>query len=319
MYGEQPEPGFFESIFNLVGSMNFWLVILGIFILFSSIVITSGKRAMIIEQFGKPLLKARLPGLSFKLPWPIQSVVGEVNLQLQNAKANVSVKTKDNAFMDLPVDVQYRVINDAESAVRAHYELEKPEEQIVNYVLNNVKNTAGGLDMQELYSNRDDIETSAQTALSNQFRQYGYEIVNVLVDEPMPSDEVRDSFNRVIASKREKEAAQNVADARRIELVGIATAEKESKKLQGEGMSNMREAIASGMKTAMKTLTDSGLTVEQALGLMMDTNRLDTIATASANGNLVLVDMESSSDMAKTIGAVQAAGKTGPRAVADAA
>jgi regulator of protease activity HflC (stomatin/prohibitin superfamily) len=311
MYGEQPEPGFFESIFNLVGSMNFWLVILGIFILFSSIVITSGKRAMI--------LKARLPGLSFKLPWPIQSVVGEVNLQLQNAKANVSVKTKDNAFMDLPVDVQYRVINDAESAVRAHYELEKPEEQIVNYVLNNVKNTAGGLDMQELYSNRDDIETSAQTALSNQFRQYGYEIVNVLVDEPMPSDEVRDSFNRVIASKREKEAAQNVADARRIELVGIATAEKESKKLQGEGMSNMREAIASGMKTAMKTLTDSGLTVEQALGLMMDTNRLDTIATASANGNLVLVDMESSSDMAKTIGAVQAAGKTGPRAVADAA
>ena len=31
-----------------------------------------------------------------------------------------------------------------------------------------------------------------------------------------------------------KEAAQNIADAKRIELVGIAQAESESKKLQGD-------------------------------------------------------------------------------------
>lgn len=301
---------FFGAIWNFVSSGTTWMVIIGFLLALSTIVITSGKRARIIEQFGKPLSGARMSGLSFKLPWPIQTVVGEVNLQIQEAKANVSVKTKDNAFMDLPVIVQYKASSDPTGAVRAHYELENPEKQIVNYVLNNVKNAVGDMEMQELYSNRDTIENDVQTALSAQFAKYGYEVVNILIDEPMPSPEVRDSFNRVIASKREKEAAQNIADAKQIELVGVARAEKESKKLQGEGMASMREAIAAGMEKAMKTLTDSGLTSEQALNLLMDTNRLDTLGSAAAHGNMILVDMQGGGELAKTIGAVRAANQT---------
>lgn len=317
VYGQvsETEPSWGEWVWSFLTSGTTWMVIVGLIIFFSSIVITTGKTAKIVEQFGKPLDRAKMPGLSFKLPWPIQSVVGEVNLQLQEAKANVSVKTKDNAFMDLPVIVQYKASSDPAGAVRAHYELEEPEEQITNYILNNVKNAVGGMDMQELYTNRDNIESAVQTALSTQFAQYGYEIVNVLVDEPKPSDEVRDSFNRVIASKRELEAAENIAAAKRIELVGVATAEKESKKLQGEGMANMREAIATGMEKAMDTLIKSGLSPEQAVGLLMDTNRLDTISAAAAHGNLVLVDMNGGADFARTIGAVKAADRTGPHAV----
>ena len=62
------------------------------------IFIVRGKTAAILETFGKPARGARFPGLHFKLPWPITLVVGRINLQLQETKANVSVKTKDNAF-----------------------------------------------------------------------------------------------------------------------------------------------------------------------------------------------------------------------------
>ncbi len=301
-----PEPSIFDAIIGTVFSSTTLLILLGLWLL-TAIVLTSGKRAKVIERLGKPVNSARLAGLSFKLPYPLDRVVGIVNLQLQETGAEVSVKTKDNAFMTLPVKVQYRAANDPSGAVRAHYELEEPQKQIISYVLNNVKNAASGMEMQDLYQNRDSIETEVQQALLAQFAQYGYEIVNVLVDEPKPSDEVRDSFNRVIASLREKEAAQNIADAKRIELVGIATAEKESKKLQGEGMANMREAIATGMEKAMKTLTGSGLNHEQALGLLMDTNRLDTLGAAAAHGNMILVDMQGGGDLAKTVGAVKAA------------
>lgn len=277
------------------------------FLVITTLVVTPGKTARIIERFGRPQEHARLPGLSFKLPWPIDICVGEIYLQLEEATADVSCKTADNAFMTLPVKVQYRADSDPAGAVRAYYELEDSERQIISYVLNNVKSTVSTMDMDDLYRNRDSIESQVQEALQERFSKYGYKIENVLIDEPQPSDEVKEAFNRVIASKREKEAAQNVADAKRIELVGVAQAEKESKKLQGEGMAEMREAIAKGMHQAMETLTSTGLSVQEALMLLMDTNRLDTLGSAATHGNMILVDMEKGrNELPTTIAAIRA-------------
>lgn len=291
-----------------------FLLILLFVVLPSMVVIVPGKRAKILETFGKPHTHALMPGLNFKAPWPITSVVGRVNLQLQEIGADVSVKTKDNSFMTLPVKVQYRASSDPMGAVKAHYELENPEQQITSYVLNNVRQTASGMNMIDLYQNRDDIESQVQATLQERFVQFGYSIENVLVDEPQPSPEVRDAFNRVIASMRAREAAENLAEAKRIELVGVAQAEKESKRLQGEGLALMREAIAKGMNEAMATLKKSGLNGEQALALLMDTNRLDTLSVASSHGNLILADLKSGgTSLTETIGAVQAAVKTTPK------
>lgn len=295
-----------EILLSMLIPMIFiFLIIIG-----SVIIIVPGKRAKILETFGKPHEKAMLSGLNFKFPWPISRVVGIVNLQLQEVGADVSVKTKDNAFMTLPVKVQYKASNDPVGAVKAHYELENSEQQIQSYVLNNVRQTAATMDMIDLYQNRDMIETQVQEALTDRFTKFGFMIENVLVDEPQPSPEVRNAFNRVIASKRDKEAAENIAESRRIELVGVAKAEKESKKLQGEGIAQMREAIANGMKEAMDTLGKSGLTREQSLSLLMDTNRLDTLGSAATHGNMVLVDMKSGvENLAETISAVKATNK----------
>ncbi|MGE0584047.1 MAG: SPFH domain-containing protein [Flavobacteriaceae bacterium] len=209
--------------------------------------------------------------------------------------------------MTLPVKVQYRASSEPAGAVRAHYELENPEQQITSYVLNSARQTASGMAMVDLYQNRDDIEMQVQDALQEQFAQYGYIIANVLIDEPQPSPEVRAAFNRVIASEREKEAARNIADAKRIELVGIAQAEKESKKLQGEGIAEMRDAIARGLEDAVEKLS-TVMSREQALTLLMDTNRLDTLSSAAAHGNMILVDMRNGSEFAKTVAAVRATG-----------
>lgn len=315
----------FEAIIGFIFSWKLIVTIISLIIVTTVLVITPGKRAKVIERLGKPLNNARMPGLSLKLPWPFDRVVGVVNLQLQEIGADVSVKTKDNAFMTLPVKVQYRASNDAAGAVRAHYELENPEQQITSYVLNSARQTASGMDMVDLYQNRDAIEKQVQEALEEQFVQYGYTIENVLVDEPQPSPEVRDAFNRVIASQREKEAAQNIADAKRIELVGIAEAEKQSKKLQGEGIADMRDAIAKGLETSIKQLSEV-MTPEQALWLITDTNRLDTLGSAATHGNMILVDMQSNDQISKMFAAVKAAqpddGKrspSGPKEVTDEA
>ena len=280
--------------------MFFWIlmVVLVVFLLPSMLYIVRGKTAVILETFGRPHSTAVAPGLHVKLPWPITTIVARVNLQLQEIHADVSVKTSDNAFMMLPVKVQYRASDDGVGAVKAHYELEAPEKQITSYVLNNVRQTASGMEMTELYANRDAVESQVQTALSEQFARFGYSIENVLVDEPQPSVEVRDAFNKVIASKRLMEAARNEAEAARIKLVGAAQAEAESKKLQGEGMAQMRTAIARGLEEAMETMQKAGLASDVAIQFLTDTNRLDTITSAASHGNTIIIDAGSNKDLA---------------------
>lgn len=264
----------------------------------SMVYVVKGKTAVILETFGRPHPHAVFPGLHVKLPWPVTTIVARVNLQLQEIHADVSVKTSDNAFMMLPVKVQYKASDDSVGAVKAHYELESPEKQITSYVLNNVRQTASGMEMTELYANRDAVESQVQTALSEQFARFGYSIENVLVDEPQPSVEVRDAFNKVIASKRLMEAARNEAEAARIKLVGAAQAEAESKKLQGEGMAEMRTAIARGLETAMETMKKAGLENSVAIQFLTDTNRLDTITSAASHGNTIIIDAGASKDYA---------------------
>jgi regulator of protease activity HflC (stomatin/prohibitin superfamily) len=276
----------------------FFLLVILLVLAPSVLYVVKGKTAVILETFGRPHQVAVFPGLHLKMPWPITSIVARVNLQLQEIHADVSVKTSDNAFMMLPVKVQYRASDDGVGAVKAHYELESPEKQITSYVLNNVRQTASGMEMTELYANRDAVESQVQTALSEQFARFGYSIENVLVDEPQPSVEVRDAFNKVIASKRLMEAARNEAEAARIKLVGAAQAEAESKKLQGEGMAQMRTAIARGLEEAMETMQKAGLASDVAIQFLTDTNRLDTITSAASHGNTIIIDAGSNKDYA---------------------
>lgn len=280
--------------------MLFFWIFLAILLLIlpSSIFVVRGKTAAILETFGRPHKAAVFPGLQIKLPFPIARIVARVNLQLQEIHADVSVKTSDNAFLTLPVKVQYRASDDPGGAVKAHYELEAPEKQITSYVLNNVRQTASGMEMADLYANRDAVEQQVQGALSEQFARFGYVIENVLVDEPQPSTEVRNAFNQVIASKRLMEAARNEAEAQRIKLVGAAQAEAESKKLQGEGMAQMREAIARGLEEAMKTMVRAGLSSERAIQFLSDTNRLDTITSAASHGNTIIIDAGTNKELA---------------------
>jgi regulator of protease activity HflC (stomatin/prohibitin superfamily) len=280
----------------------FWVILLIVIVIISPsvIYIVRGKTAVILETFGRPHSQAVFPGLRLKLPWPITSIVARINLQIQEIHADVSVKTSDNAFMTLPVKVQYRASDNPAGAVKAHYELEAPERQITSYVLNNVRQTASGMEMTELYDNRDVVEQEVQTALASSFTRFGYIIENVLVDEPQPSAEVRDAFNKVIASKRLMEAARNEAEAERIKLVGAAQAEAESKKLQGEGMAQMREAVARGLEEAMKTMARSGLSVADSINFLTDTNRIDAITNAAAHGNTIIIDAGSNRDLAST-------------------
>ena len=283
----------------------------------TSILVVKQKTAAVVELFGR-FHSVKLPGLRLKAPWPFalerrNPDGSRVNMRLRELKEHVSVKTRDNAFVSFPVAVQYRVM--ANAIQEAFYELDDPGGQIVSFVLNVVRTEGAKLTLEELYTAKAHVELAVKEALDELMRSYGFEIVNVLVDEPQPSHEVQNAFNRVIAAQREMEAARNEAEAQRIRLVSVAEAEKTSKRLQGEGIAAQRLAIAEGYHEAMDKLKEAmpETREETILAMLMMTNHWDTIRDAAAGpGNIIMVNgsgEQATQDLARMSAAFQATGK----------
>lgn len=297
-----------------------WMILAPILIfvvlpwLATCVMMVEQQSAAVTEVFGR-FAAVKHAGLRFKLPWPISlerrlPEGGRVSLRLRELRETVSVKTTDNVFVVFPVAVQYRVMRDR--VREAFYELESPQKQIASFVLNVIRTEGAKMSLEELYTAKQSVEDAVKTDLAPRMASYGFEIISVLVDQPQPPQEVQEAFNRVIAAQREMEAARNLAEAERIHRVGIALAEKESKRLQGEGIAAQRLAIAEGYREAMNKLTESmpDVSEETILAMLMMTNHWDTIRDASENpANVILLNGSGQEAMAE-IARLAAAFKT---------
>lgn len=264
------------------------------FIAYSCIVITKNKHVSVIVTFGK-FSAVKGAGLSLKLPWPIQAVDKVVPLNILQLSTVLELKTNDNLFIKYPINVQYHVLD----AEKAAYELDDPETQIISYVSNLVRSEVGKKTFLELYSVRDEIQDVIEEVLSKKMEEFGFKIVAVLVDEPIPTSDVQDSYNSVTASEREKEAAKNRAEASRITIVAEAQAQKESKKLQGEGIADQRLAISRGFKESIESLSESlGVSNEIAVAMMLQLNKFDTLRdVANSKGSLIISDAGTNAEL----------------------
>lgn len=202
----------------------------------------------VIERFGK-FLRSADAGLGFKIPI-IDRINQRVSLRVQQLDVTVESKSKDNVFVELATVIQYQVREDRiQDAV---YGLTDHQRQIESYVFDVVRARVPIMTIEEASENKDSIATAVDTDLTGRMEQYGYEIVNVLVNDIDPDERVKVVMNEVQAAHCERKAAVQRAEANRITLVKQAEAEAESKKLQGEGLSNQRKAIAQGLRNSVE-------------------------------------------------------------------
>ncbi len=257
----------------------------------SGIRIVRQQTVALVETFGK-YSRTMQPGLNYVIPI-IQRVVMEMDLRVIEFRDEVEVKTVDNMFVKMPVAIMAQII--PTRASDAYYQLQNPDKQIMTWVLNTLRSTTSGMALTALYEDRQTIEEAVQNALSSRMQEYGYSIVSILVDQPSVSLSVQESFNRVVASAREREAATQEAEAKRIRIVGEATAEAESQELRAAGLAKARAILSSSLAEAVSLAKGKGIDEKDIMHLLLETNRLDTIRYSSEHGKLVLVDLRSDS------------------------
>jgi regulator of protease activity HflC (stomatin/prohibitin superfamily) len=245
--------------------------------------------------------------VSVKKPYPFHYVAGELSLKVQSLEEKVSVKTTDNTFMQLPVIVQYRVSDPS----KALYELENPEQQMRSFILNQVKSEANQMSLEDIYSDKTKLQTAIINELGESMQSYGYEIKNVLVDEPELSQELVEAFNQVKAAERQRDAAASEAEAKKKTEVAEAEARRESanaeaaaiktqRAAEGEAIANHRRRLAEGYAEAAHTLRKAmpDASDNQLLTLFSAIDRHRTLETAaqSDSNTIMLPHGEDASD-----------------------
>jgi len=222
------------------------------------------------------------PGLSCIL-WPLESVVGNLSLRIQQLDVRCETKTKDNVFIQVGVAVQFRII--PESAYDAYYRLENPTGQIQSYVFDVVRSTLPRMELDDAFANKNQIASAIFDQLQDVMRDYGYEILASLLVDISPDNKVKVSMNEINASKRLKEAATHKAEADKIRQVKAAEADAEAKYLSGIGVARQRKAIAEGLQSSVAEFSEeiAGSSPKDVMDILLLTQYFDVLNTVGAN------------------------------------
>jgi len=266
------------------------LSILGLFsliALISSVVVTKQKEVAVIERFGK-FKGLRRSGLTFKIPF-IERVAYRQSLRIDELGVDVETITQDKVSVHIKVAVQYYVKDNDESIINSVYELSDFERQIRSYVFNEIRAEVPRKELDQVYENKEDIEKAVMSQLSHAIESYGYVIQNALVVDIDPDQSVKDAMNRINAATRDKTAAEEEGEAAKIRKVKAAEAEAESKKLQGQGIADQRDAIIRGFQESIGAFSDkTGIKQEDVMRFVEITQYFDTMSEMARNNNNVV-------------------------------
>lgn len=260
--------------YAIVGAITLLLII-------KAVIIVREQSAYVIERLGRYNRIAH-SGFGLIIPF-IDRRAGVMNLRVQQLDVNIETKTLDDVFVNLTVSVQFEVTRS--NVKDAFYALDNPKAQIASYIFDDVRAEVPKLELDDVFAKKDDIAIAVQRNIANSMERFGYNIIRALITDIDPDHKVKDAMNRINAAKREKEAALEEAEAKKIKIVKEAEAEAESKRLSGEGIAQQRLEIVRGFKESVEDFKKSleNVTHEEIMQFVLMTQYFDTIKDIGAN------------------------------------
>ncbi len=275
------------------------LVIGVIIVLVKSIVIVPQGYEYTVENLGR-FTRLLRPGFHVLVPF-IERVGSKVNRMEQVLDVpSQEVITKDNAMVRVDGVVFFQI----QESVKAAYQIHDLYAGMLNLVMTNIRTVIGGMEIDELLSQRDVINQRLLTVVDEATIPWGTKITRVEIKDISPPRDLIDAMARQMKAEREKRA--NILEAEGFKQAAIlkADGEKQSAILSAEGRKESafrdaeareREAQAEAKATQMVSEAIERGSV-QALNYFLGQKYVDALQqiVQSPNQKLLMLPLEMS-------------------------
>ncbi len=294
------------------------LLVLVILVIFAGVKTVPQGYNLTIERFGR-YRRTLGPGLNFIVPF-IDRVGHKLNMMEQVLDVpSQEVITRDNATVTADGITFYQVLD----AARAAYEVLGLENAILNLTMTNIRSVMGSMDLDELLSNRDDINAKLLNVVDAAAEPWGVKITRIEIKDINPPKDLVDAMARQMKAERDKRASILEAEGKRQSEILKAEGEKQSLILEAEGRresafrdaeAREREAEAEAKATRLVSEAIAAGDV-QAINYFVATKYVEAFRelATSRNQKTLILPMESTS----LLGALTGIGEIAKEAFGD--
>ena len=293
---------------SLIDLVVLALVALVVVTLISAVKIVPQGYQYTVERFGRYTMTLR-PGLSLITPF-IDKIGHKLDMREQVLDVPTQeVITKDNATCAVDGVTFYQVLD----AAKAAYEVSGLQNAILNLTMTNLRTVMGSMDLDELLSKRDEINTRILHVVDDAVSPWGIKITRIEIKDIEPPADLTQAMARQMKAEREKRALVLEASGDREAAILRAEGAKSSAILEAEGLkeaafreAEARERQAEAEAKATQVVSDAIATGDgQAINYFVAQKYIEALGeiASARNQKVIMLPMEATS-MLGTLGGI---------------